>query len=291
MKGLLLASAAAAVLASATPPAFAEDASPHSFSANVGLFSQYVFRGLSQTNKDPAIQGGFDYAYDAGPAAIYVGTWGSNISWLSDANQVNPAVGYSSSSLELDFYGGVRGAFGKSDFTWDVGYYYYWYPGTVAPGAPSANTAEIYGALGWKWLSAKYSYSVLSQTFGVRDSSGTWYLDFSGNYPVGDTGVAVFAHYGIQHYAGTDPGLVGTGASNDTIFGYSDWKVGASYDLGKATKVLSSTTLGAYYAGTSGANNCGYGGTGDPCTNLGGTGPYPKDIAGGKFVVYLQRTF
>jgi uncharacterized protein (TIGR02001 family) len=43
-------------------PALAED-SPHSFTANVGLTSDYLFRGISQTGHDPAIQGGFDYAH------------------------------------------------------------------------------------------------------------------------------------------------------------------------------------------------------------------------------------
>ena len=49
---------------------------------NVGLFSQYVFRGITQTNEKPAVQGGFDLAHKDG---FYVGTWASNISWLSDA--------------------------------------------------------------------------------------------------------------------------------------------------------------------------------------------------------------
>jgi len=44
----------------------AEAASPHTLTANVGLYSQYVFRGLTQTNEDPAIQGGFDYAHSSG---------------------------------------------------------------------------------------------------------------------------------------------------------------------------------------------------------------------------------
>src|SRR3974377_551096 len=74
----------------------AEATSPHSFTANVGLFSQYIFRGLTQTNRDPAIQGGFDYAYDIGGPSLYAGTWASNISWLHDGGQ------YTSSSLEND---------------------------------------------------------------------------------------------------------------------------------------------------------------------------------------------
>lgn len=37
--------------------------SPHVFSANVALTTNYMFRGVSQTNNGPAIQGGFDYEY------------------------------------------------------------------------------------------------------------------------------------------------------------------------------------------------------------------------------------
>src|SRR5680860_222068 len=70
--------------------------SPHSISANVGLYSQYIFRGVAQTNTDPALQGGFDYSHASG---FYAGTWLSNVSWLTDV------AAYSSSSLEWDVYG------------------------------------------------------------------------------------------------------------------------------------------------------------------------------------------
>ena len=53
------------------------------FTGNVGLYSQYVFRGISQTNEKPAVQGGFDLGHKSG---FYAGTWASNISWISDGN-------------------------------------------------------------------------------------------------------------------------------------------------------------------------------------------------------------
>jgi len=58
-------------------------ASPHTVTANVGLTSDYIFRGISQTSGNPAIQGGIDYAHSSG---FYAGVWGSNISWISDFN-------------------------------------------------------------------------------------------------------------------------------------------------------------------------------------------------------------
>ena len=57
------------------------------FTGNVGLFSQYVFRGISQTNEKPAVQGGFDVAHKSG---FYAGTWASNISWVSDGYAIPP---------------------------------------------------------------------------------------------------------------------------------------------------------------------------------------------------------
>ena len=94
--------AAIAGVATAQTPAPAATPAPapapeHTLTANVGIFSQYIFRGLSQTAGKPAIQGGFDYAHSSG---FYAGTWASNASWLEDFGL------YTRSSLEWDFYGG-----------------------------------------------------------------------------------------------------------------------------------------------------------------------------------------
>ena len=95
----------------AAPAAVAAQDTGHSITANAGLFSQYVFRGLAQTDEGPALQGGFDYSYASGTATPYAGVWGSNISWLQDSSV------YLRSSLELDFYGGLRGIFGRTQFS------------------------------------------------------------------------------------------------------------------------------------------------------------------------------
>src|SRR5450830_273490 len=88
MRKLLLASAVSAAFSmpltvSAQTAAAAAPASPHTFTGNVGLVSQYIFRGLTQTNGDPAIQCGADYSHASG---FYAGTWLSNISWYTDQN-------------------------------------------------------------------------------------------------------------------------------------------------------------------------------------------------------------
>ncbi len=227
----------AGLVATAFGPTIASAAdSPHSLTGNVGVYSQYIFRGLTQTNKDPALQGGFDYSHKSG---FYAGTWMSNISWLTDSPGV---TGYKSSSLEMDFYGGYKGTI-TGDLGFDVGVLQYYYPGThdgvvTAAGSVKADTLEVYGALSWKWLSAKYSHSTGNKTFGVNNSRGTYYVDLSANYPVTDK-VSLTAHYGIQKFDGSNAGV-----SNDSQASYKDWKLGASYTLPK------DFTIGGYFTGT-----------------------------------------
>lgn len=188
-------------------PALA-DTSP--FSTNVSLTNNYLYRGLTQSGANPAIQGGFDYA---GASGLYIGTWGSSISWLGDS-------GTPRSGLELDTYGGYRGTGGPVSY--DVGYIRYNYPGSFNTSAVAkADTNEVYGAVTYSIITAKLSYS-LGDLFGFTASSGSTYADLSANYPIGDTGYSLGAHYGKQTVKGT---------GND-IYTYSDYRVSASKDLG-----------------------------------------------------------
>jgi len=253
IKRTLLASLVASGFA--TPAALAAEQSPHTITGNVGFFSQYVFRGLRQTDGDPALQGGLDYGHSSG---LYLGTWASNINWLTDSNAYK-----NGGSLEWDFYGGYKSTIGQTDFGFDVGALYYWYPGDPASGFKKANTTELYGALSWKWLSAKYSHSIDDKTFGVDDSRGTWYLDLTATVPVTDK-FSLVGHWGKQKFKGD----AGSDAS------YEDWKIGASYSLPKAF------TIGAFYTGTS--------------MNKDQEDFYTindRRIGKDTFVVYLQKTF
>jgi uncharacterized protein (TIGR02001 family) len=268
----VVAGAVAAALGSGLAQA-AEPASPHTLTGNVGFYSQYIFRGLTQTNRDPAIQGGFDYSHSSG---FYLGTWGSNISWLRDGS---PTPAYSNSgSLEWDFYGGWKWGFAP-DWTLDLGGLYYWYPGDASPGLPKADTFELYAGLSWKWLSAKFSYAVSNKVFGVADADGTYYVDFGLNVPLGDlskemTGWTIFAHYGIQKFRGGPP----SPTSNDDLYSYNDWKLGISYALPK------DFTIGAFYSDTGSLNNAGYGSVAEG-------GVYPRNLGKGTGTIYIQKTF
>ena len=273
MRKLLLASAVSAVFslpfAAFSQSAVAADAAPpYTFTGNFGIFSQYIFRGLTQTNGNPAVQGGFDFTH---PSGFYAGTWLSNISWLTDSPTVS---GYTSAPLEWDFYGGYRGSFGASDFGYDVGLLQYYYPGThsttLAPGSVKADTLEGYGLVSWKWLSAKYSYSLGNNIFGVPNSRGTGYLDISANYPLTDK-LTLQAHYGDQKYKGTTAGV-----SNDSVATYQDYKLGLSYALPK------NYTVGAYYTNThmTALQKAFYTNTADN-----------RNVGKDAFTVYVQATF
>ncbi len=204
---------AALAVPSMAMAADAAPASPHTFTSNVGLVSNYLYRGISQTDGGAALQGGFDYAHSSG---FYAGLWGSNVSWIT----LSGAKG--NATLEVDTYLGFKSTF-ATDFTYDVGFLRYNYPGTytAAPGFVKADTNEIYGAMGWKWLTAKYSYS-LGDTFTAPNSKGSNYIDLSASYPVESLGATLGAHYGKQTFKGAgNAGLT-----------YSDYKLSATKDVG-----------------------------------------------------------
>lgn len=215
------------------PPAPAPAPAPeYTFTGNFGYFSQYIFRGLTQTNGEPAAQGGFDFAHQSG---FYVGTWASNISWLRDFGAYTAG-----GSVEIDIYGGYKGTF-AGDFGYDAGLLFYWYPGDTVPGGTKADTLEVYGAISWKWLSAKLSYVISDEAFGVANADGTYYLDLTANFPIPDTKLTVVAHYGIQKFSGNTP----AGVSNDSFASYEDYKLGLNYSLPK------DYTVGVFYSNTS----------------------------------------
>ncbi|MDI9237979.1 TorF family putative porin [Lysobacter sp. LF1] len=176
-------------------------------SGSVALTSDYLFRGISQNNQEPALQAGLEYAADSG---FYVGTWGSNVSWLSDTPVPDNDI---SNSLELDFYGGYRGKFNDT-VGFDVGALYYWYPGDYPSGFNSADTGELYFGITAGVFSAKYSYA-LTDLFGYADSDGSGYLDAAVNWEFVPTWT-LNAHAGKQWI------------ESNSDFEYIDWKLGVT---------------------------------------------------------------
>jgi uncharacterized protein (TIGR02001 family) len=192
------------------------------------MTSDYIFRGISQTGGEPAVQGGLDYTHSSG---FYLGTWGSNVGWIEDYQ------GYDKGNLEIDLYGGFRGGIGETGVTYDLGIIQYFYPGDRG-GAVDADTTEVYAALGWKWFTAKYYYSISDETFGFANSDGSDYLDISASLPLGETGLTLGAHWGTFSF------------ENNDAQDYDDWKVSLAYDMGKLSGVMSGVTLGVMYTDT-----------------------------------------
>ena len=224
-----------AALASAFAlPAMAAD-SPVSF--NVGLVSDYLVRGISQTSAKPALQGGVDYAHESG---LYLGAWGSNISWITDFGATGTA------NIEVDTYGGFANSI-NDDTSYNVGFIRYNYLGSYTPaaGTVKADTQELYGALTYKMVTVKYSHS-LGDFLTVPNAQGTNYLELNGSYTLEDSGIILDAHYGTQKYKGADADALAAGGVSAS---YSDYSLKVSKDFSgyKVGAMFSSTDASGFY--------------------------------------------
>lgn len=199
-------------------PAVAEDEGSRfgSIEGNVTITNDYVYRGFTQSNEDFAIQGGLDWSHDSG---AYFGVWASSIEFVDEALDGTKTT---SSSVEIDLYGGVSGDFGNSIFTWDVGTIFYAYPDD--PAGTEADFWEFGGTLGADLGMASVSIGAWwSPDFfgGIGDA---WYFPLGievpipvGNGPVsfslsGNVGLSVFqlddaVDVGDDNYVHWDLGL------------------------------------------------------------------------------------
>ena len=246
----------AAQTAAPAAPA-AEPASPHTLTGNIALTTDYIFRGISQTQHKPALQGGFDYSHASG---LYFGTWASNVAWVKDTNFKD------ASSLEMDFYGGYK--FSVGDFGFDLGALQYYYPADKVTGAPNTNSTELYAGVSWKFLTLKYNHTVSQNLFGWtspadgKKSRGSGYVDLSANYDLG-SGWGISAHLGHQTIKNF------SGAS------YTDWKLGVTKDVGFGV-------VGLAYTGTDAKGSCSKGQA--YCFD-------GKDVSKDRLVLTFSKTF
>ena len=147
-------------------------------SANVAMTTNYVWRGMTQTDDTMAIQGGFDLGYKG----AYIGAWGSNISFAK--------------GMELDIYAGYIDVI--SDFSYDVGFIQYVFVDDVS----ANNFGEIYAGVGYDFevltVSAKYSLGIKTNDSSVED-----YVEVGIGAPLLED-FAVAAHYGLYTNFGSD---------------------------------------------------------------------------------------
>ena len=175
-----------------------------SFSANVGIFSEYSFRGIDQSGEEAAIQGGFDWAHDSG---FYLGTWGSNVDF-NDNESVS----------EFDFYGGFSKEL-SNGVSIDLSLIGYTYPGAY----DSSN------------------YDFMEYAIGLGKSIGPVALSFAVNYSdefFGESGDATYVQGGLDYELPQGVTLsahVGHQSIDlETVYGapdYVDYSVGGSYTL------------------------------------------------------------
>jgi uncharacterized protein (TIGR02001 family) len=220
----------------ATTAAFAQakPAEPdYTLAYNIGAVSDYRFRGVTQTNYGPAIQGGVDFAHKSG---FYVGAWASNVKWVKQVN------GASKGDYEVDLYGGYKGEI-KPGLSYDVGAITYQYPGNDSGEAGSqegagfhsnASTKEFYGAITFDIYTLKYSQS-MGDFLGNLNSNGSRYWDLSAAFDLGN-GYTLTPHVGRQS-------IPNQGTSGN-IGDYTDYSVTVGKDLGNGLSVS------AAYVGT-----------------------------------------
>jgi len=224
-------------------PAQAEESKqliPGTFSANAGVYSDYTFRGISQTGNEPALQGGIDWSLDTGinGVGVNLGVWGSNVDF-SDGDQA---------SVEIDWYGGLSKSFGKLDTS--IGFLYYTYPG--AADRLNYDFVEATLSLGYTVtdsFSVGLGYNYTPENFG--DSGTGHYVNGSISYkvPVKALDLSLDASAG---YVSID---------KEAVFGtpdYWDWKIGGTLSI------TPNIAITAFYTDTdlstadcaSGSNTC-----------------------------------
>ena len=201
----------------AATPALAQEKSmiPGTFSANVALTSEYLFRGLSQTDDGPALQGGFDYEVNvAKPVAVYAGVWASNVDF-GEASTVDGA------NIEIDLYGGLKGNFGDTGFSWNAGFIYYAYPG--ADSSLNYDFWEIQGAVGYDFGVAAVTGSLNYSPENFGKSGDASYYKLAVDVPVPAVKGLSFSGYVAKQYI-----------DKTAVFGtadYVEWNLGVTYNV------------------------------------------------------------
>ena len=208
-------------------PALAQDPpKPITVSGSVALVSDYRFRGVSQSDKEMAIQGGVTIAHQSG---FYTAFWGSNLAGWGQFGGAN---------MELDLVGGYKKAFGA--WTVDAGLTWYMYPG----GSDNTDFAEPYVKVsttagpvnllfGTAYAPKQEALGNFSNTPSSRgQKKDNLYVWGDAAMGIPNTGFTIKAHAG---YSRGNPGLGPNGTSVTPTGEYLDWLVGADYVLGPVT--------------------------------------------------------
>jgi len=202
-----------------TLPVVANVAQAFEASANVTLTTDYKFRGISQTDTSPAIQGGFDVAFDNG---LYAGTWGSVVDFQDPAG--------SDADFELDYYFGFGGEINES-LSYDLGYIYYDYPtsneSNFGFGNRDLDYQEIYASMSFNDLTVGFAYS---DDYWLETGEFYYvYADYGFELP---GGFGLGLHYGYNDFEfasdDSDPEDASEAFLGDGEDSYSDYSISLS---------------------------------------------------------------
>ncbi len=177
-------------------------------SANIGVVSNYYFRGGTLSDDQAAVQGGVDYAHESG---FYAGTWASTL-------------GGNDPSYELDLYAGYGGSVG--DLGYDVGYVYFAYPDST----DDFDYGEVYGSLTYSYFTAGLAYTANSQADEGGYTEGDLYYYAGVDVPFGDSGYTGSLYYG--YYTFDDDGDAKSDGSGVYDLDYDHWTASLSKDAG-----------------------------------------------------------
>lgn len=209
-----------------------DDWLPGEFSANVSVTTDYQFRGISQTDHKPALQGGIDYSIETGLLGIsaYAGVWGSNVDFQDGDN----------ATVELDWAFGLSGDIAETGVGWSLGGLYYSYPGAGKSGGQHLNydyweipVTLTYSPHEYVSLSGGYNYS---PDFFAGSGTGNY---ISGGVsitpPIPWFGLSIDGRLGYQWIE-----------SNST-FGAEDY---LDYSIGVTATIKEHFNVGVAFAGT-----------------------------------------
>jgi uncharacterized protein (TIGR02001 family) len=228
-----LCGAAGVALAALSGTAAAEELT---YTFNIDGTSDYDFRGFSQNARHPTLQGGADFAYNI----LYAGIWASGLDFGKDLSDSNIA------EAEVDLYGGIAPIWKNSPFgdvTFNLGFIYYWYPGSRAvPVAFNGTTADI------DYLEGKASYSVAWKQIKNLTTGTTVYYSGDGTFGTGKYWIfESTASYTLAAWGPVTPSISGTwgydmGEKNNANYlnlvangkdHYSYWNAGVTFTADK----------------------------------------------------------
>jgi uncharacterized protein (TIGR02001 family) len=196
--------AASTLVATSSAMAWESEDGVWSTSGNVALTTNYIFRGVSQTDNEPAIQGGFDLGHSSG---LYAGIWASNIDYPgSDAN------------IEIDYYAGFAGDFGDSGVSYDISGLYYDYTNVNGAGY-----LEFIGSVSYSYFTTGIAYS---NDFVATDTDATYYF-LDAAYDISSVTLAA----GVGYYDIDDETAAGLESYTNFYVGASTELAGIGFDL------------------------------------------------------------